>query len=156
MSNIKTLSSTVQAAVRGIGKGIDAVREMVGTPEGCAELCKIAERYADLAKSPSCDDVKRLRSLIRKAGTFKAGGKPDQYLPDADGHALTVKFREGVASVQFASKSSRTGADPVAKALAAYIKACRASEDGIDLARAVAMLEAEWQDDETVEASDEE
>ena len=147
-STIK-LVQAVERAISGQGKAIEAIRKLVTTKEGIAALAQRGERYADVAGKPSCDEVKRLRALIRKAGEFVAA--ENAYRPADEGEegaALTIKFVKGCASIVFAAKRDHTGDDPVGKALKAYIKACRESEDNIDLARAVEMLNAEWTDEE--------
>jgi hypothetical protein len=148
MSDIKKLTNAVRAAVSGQAKGIEAIQSLVLTTEGVAALADIAERYVALAKGEKgCDEVKRLRALIRKSGMYMQVTESNFRLADEgeDGAPLTVKFRNECAVIEFAKSRAATESDPVGKALRAYVKACR--EAGIELEQATEMLAGEWTDE---------
>ena len=118
------------------------------------KACAAAAR--ENTKSPEA--VKVLRANLRKWDQGFMETSPGVFRLAEDGEILGAPLTFIVSrdksgnyaygEIKFAKSNSRSQSDPVETALKAYIKACRESEDNIDLARAVEMLNAEWTDEE--------
>ena len=156
----KNARAAVNAIFNVVAAGVkakDAALFIAADTEAQAHFVEKACAAAARENTKSPEAVKVLRANLRKwdQGFMQASPGVFRLAEDGeDGAPLTFivsKDKSGNyanGEIKFAKSNSRSQSDPVETALKAYIKACRESEDNIDLARAVEMLNAEWTDEE--------